>query len=141
MVRQGDFELRLVQADGQPFPEVEHKGKAIAVAAPGREFNVQVIHHPSAYAPRQAPGTFLNVGEAASLLPDSISPASAPKAPLGRRSPPPTTHSPCLQAPLHVDGQGVGYTKHMFGPSTANFDGFLKAGGEHKTAAGGTGIA
>ena len=60
MVRHASFEMRLVQAGGQPFPEVEHKGKTIAVAAPGREFEVQVIYHPSAYKP--APGTFLNVG-------------------------------------------------------------------------------
>jgi hypothetical protein len=61
MVRQGDFELCLVQADGQPFPEVQHKGKAIAVAAPGRQFEVQVIRHNAAYASRQPHGPFLNV--------------------------------------------------------------------------------
>ena len=61
MVRQGDFELRLVQGDGQPFPEVQHKGKAIAVAAPGREFEVQVIRHAAAYPAPQPHGSFLNV--------------------------------------------------------------------------------
>ncbi|KAL4443385.1 hypothetical protein ABPG75_011122 [Micractinium tetrahymenae] len=49
MVRSGEFELRLVRSDGLPCPEVEHNGRAYAVASPGTLFVIQIIKHPNPF--------------------------------------------------------------------------------------------
>lgn len=69
MVRAGDFELRLVRGDGVPCPEVEHNGRAYAVASPGTTFVIQVIKHANPFL-MPTPGIMHNVsgpGEADAL--------------------------------------------------------------------------
>ena len=46
MVRLGEYSLNLVGAGGQLLPEVQHNGRAYAVASPGDPFTVRLAQHP-----------------------------------------------------------------------------------------------
>lgn len=59
MVRQGEFELRLVRGDGMPCPEVEHNGRTYAVASSSTTFVVQIIKHLNPFVV-PTPGIFHN---------------------------------------------------------------------------------
>lgn len=69
MVRQGEFELRLVRGDGMPCPEVEHNGRTYAVASSSTTFVVQIIKHLNPFVV-PTPGIFHNVSRVYELRPE-----------------------------------------------------------------------